>query len=702
MKVSIESITYTDELERAVFRATDPNGAAARYVSHKAIPRCPVEGECWDLEYVEEVHPNHGPQRRVVKGALVRPTGTYLINVLSRHPALRGLGIGPVTALKIYEAHGPSLVDILDKGDSSAIYGLADDAAWELCQRWQTLALEPGVVRWLEEKGIEARLASRLLALYGGQSIAAMEANPYCLLPFVSFEKIDAMARARLGIAVNDPRRLVAAVEAALYTDMDDGHTATKRSSLTRSLRATVGNNAEQAIDLTLSQKVAFASGVFIQAYAVCYMERDIESWLADIHAPGAEQSEMEIVKGDDHVESLIDQQATRDGLGLTDEQRAAVLGGLRNRLHCICGGAGVGKTTVLKMLASLICAIHGNACFMAISGRAARRIADALGPNLASRCTIKTVAGYLKSTAPALDPDSAPWLIVDEASMLDLQNAHRIIRRSPVRSRLVLVGDPNQLPPVGAGLVFHRLVESPKVSRTVLTKVWRQAAATGIPAAAEDIRDGRVPDWSSFDGAGHGVQFVPADKGSVIAEATRIREALASAGEVQVLTLFRDALGARAINEAMHAKVPPATPKLHYPMEVAVGEPVIYTKNDPKIELTNGSVGYVTRINQENSITVLWDDGHEREMKGQHLWYCELAHGITTHKAQGSQYERVVIVVPRRSPILDRTLIYTAVTRAKRQAVLVGDEDAIRDAIISESNASRRSVLFLTNSSYL
>jgi exodeoxyribonuclease V alpha subunit len=130
----------------------------------------------------------------------------------------------------------------------------------------------------------------------------------------------------------------------------------------------------------------------------------------------------------------------------------------MSGRVYCISGGAGVGKTTVLRMLAQMIVSLQGTACFMSISGGTTRHIAEALGPELANRCTVKTVTCYLHFTARDLPSDSSPWLIVDEASVLDLQNAYRIISRSPQNSRLILVGNPDQLPPVGPGLVFHAL----------------------------------------------------------------------------------------------------------------------------------------------------------------------------------------------------------------------------------------------------
>lgn len=700
MTVTIDEILYSDGRENTVFRAKDAEGSSARYVARgeRTLPRCPVVGECWNIEYAEERHQVYGDQRSVTQASLARPHGTFLVHLLSRHPALRGIGIGIVKATELYQAHGPELAVTLSGGDPQKLPELSEEIACELCARWNALALEPAVVAWLDERGMDPRTASKIIALYGAQAIGAMEENPYCLLPFMSYAKIDAMARTRLGILPTDPRRMVAATEAELYKSLADGHTAMPRVALVSALRWSFGERAEEALTQALSQGVAFELGPLVQAYAPAVMERKLEQWLRDSSQESTQQ-ELLLLNEDASVDALLDRLSRTEHTLLTEEQRQAVLGALRNCIYCIVGGAGVGKTTVLKMLGRLIIELQGQVCYMAISGRASRRVAEALGKDLAAQCTIKTVAGYLKSTAPALDPDSAPWLIVDEASMLDLQNAYRIVTRSPVRARLILVGDPHQLPPVGAGLFFQRLVESVDVPRIELTQVFRQAAATGIPSVAHEIRAGRMPAMPEFETAGHGVQLHEASPEDAIAAAIKVRDQLAEAGDVQVLTLFRAALGAVDVNRSMHARVQPGILRLHRPLEAAVGEPVIFTKNDPDLDLQNGSMGRVIAVDETGQVlSVQWDDGVVRDLTGPALYNCDLAHGITTHKSQGSQYERVVIVVPRASKILDRTLLYTAVTRAKQQAVLVGDRAAITAAVNSPSNPARRLVPFLSH----
>ena len=257
MTVTIDAVVYGDGSKRAAFRATDETGISARYISFGSLPRCPVEGECWSLEYVLKHHPQYGTQRHVITGNLIRPAGAYIIYLLAKHPALRGLGVGPVTARRLYDKYGPELATILSSGNTAALEELDGDIAYALCERWQALALEPDVLRWIDEHGLDTQIASKVVALYGDKAIEAMEANPYVLLPFLSFDKIDAVARSRLGVDQFDPRRMVAAVEAVLYDDIQqNGNTAMPRPKLAARLRPFLAHFAERAIALALDQAV--------------------------------------------------------------------------------------------------------------------------------------------------------------------------------------------------------------------------------------------------------------------------------------------------------------------------------------------------------------------------------------------------------------------------------------------------------------
>jgi exodeoxyribonuclease V alpha subunit len=701
MNVVVDSLIHADP-RYLVFRGVDGSGQGSRYISRSTMPRCPQPGEAWSLNSTVETHPKYGVQRVVAAGAkLLRPNGDYIRALLAKHPLLRGLGIGNRTATALYETWGSELVGILDRSDHQRLEPTLNyEAAVELCQRWKLLSLEPELLRWLDEHAIDGQVAAKLVAVYGASATDAITANPYVLLPFFPFTRVDAVARANFGVQSEDPRRQIAAVEEILFRAMvSHGHTAMAKGDIVCALARTF-RLGEEALQLAIANAAVFAVGTYIRCYAADVMEREVESRIRAAFAPKLVQSEFWLSAGKPSMEDRILAESRRMGFMVTCEQKNAVLGALTNRIACILGGAGVGKTTVLRLLAAVIGSFDGRAVFLAVTGRATKRICESLGPELeTSVSTVFTVARFLTSKVRELDPDSAPWLIVDEASMLDLQSAHRLITRSPRHARLVFVGDPGQLPPAGAGLVYHRLVDTLLVPRTELSVVFRQAAETGIPAVASHVRLGEFypDDFPPFKGAGQGVQMQPAAENDAVVEAIRIRNLMAAHGEVQILTIFRAKLGAQEVNATMQVTTCAATLRLEGFLSIAVGEPVIYLANDPDLDLQNGSVGRVESISLEpREVSVKWDDGVLRVIKGANLLNLELAHGITVHKAQGSGYERVVIVVPRRSRILDRSLLYTAITRARKQAVIVGDLDAVREAIRAEPTAKRRVVRLL------
>jgi exodeoxyribonuclease V alpha subunit len=262
-------------------------------------------------------------------------------------------------------------------------------------------------------------------------------------------------------------------------------------------------------------------------------------------------------------------------------------------------------------------------------------------------------------------------------------------------------VGDPFQLPPIGPGLVFHVLAESDAVPQQELTQVHRQAAGSRIPGLANDIRLGRVPSFDSFTGPAPGVAFIDASSRHITRAVIDVTQSLARSGEVQILGARKHGeAGVETLNAAFHRLVADGRVTVSK-WGFAEGEPVIHLVNDYDRDLFNGSLGCIRRITSERSpagtlnhaIECDFDGVIHRFAEGS-LDRIELAHAITVHKAQGSQFQRVVIpVLPSR--LLDRTLVYTALTRAIDQVVLIGDRAALAAAIIAPPRSQQRRVGF-------
>lgn len=350
--------------------------------------------------------------------------------------------------------------------------------------------------------------------------------------------------------------------------------------------------------------------------------------------------------------------------------------------LSILAGGAGVGKTTTLNAVHAVARQQMRPVWQMALSGKAARRMSDATGE------PATTIASFLNRVAlDQINLAAEPWLLViDEASMLDLPTLYRILRAMRPGNSLALVGDPGQLPPIGFGLTFHALVEEDAIPRVELTEVHRQAASTGIPQAAKAICEGTAPDLGTFTGPGVGVSFIEAEPEQAFHVIADVLERLGGIDAAQIIgTVKAREAGVTTLNRSFHATLALGQPTFG---GFAVGEPVLWTVNDPELDLLNGTLGRVAGV--EDQLKVTWDDGRTLTIPEAQIGDMEHAYAITCHKAQGSQFGRVVVpVYPSR--LLDRTLLYTAITRAENQVVLVGDRAALQNALATPAHSSRR-----------
>ena len=367
----------------------------------------------------------------------------------------------------------------------------------------------------------------------------------------------------------------------------------------------------------------------------------------------------------------------------LTVPQKAAIALAFRHRLTVLGGYAGSGKTTSLRGICELAEGFGRDTVLIALSGRAAQRMAQSTGR------PAMTIARFLNETSGdgGVRLHAGNILIIDEASMVDLPLLWQVVRRIGDAS-LVLVGDPAQLPPIGFGLTFHVLIEHPAIPKTILDRVMRQSAATGIPTVAEAIRNGRCPDLDPFRGLAPGVTFIdaaPDEAFDVIFDVgARLAKDGLRRGDAQIIApVNAGPAGILAINRRFHelriqagADAPRLVPGR---ADIAAGDPVIWTRNDYERNLMNGSTGRIVEAHKDFATAVI--DGQEHRLSPADGRLIELAYAISVHKAQGSQWPLVIVPIYR-SRILDRTFIYTAATRASEQVVLVGDRDVFKAAV--------------------
>lgn len=681
----------------AVFSGHDSAGTRLLFVANRdRIFRAPVIGEAWSLQGEIRSHPKYGDQVHVARASLVEPAGKLIINFLLKHPAFNGLGIGKARATRLWTEFGSDLHVVLGTGDVGKLSGvLPEDSAQKLVEAWRSVREEASVVSFLDQHGFDLRLANKVRRVWPENTLAKLIDNPYRMLAFADWEKVDRAAHS-LGVTQNDPRRRIAAVEACLYRRLDAKHTLTPKEMLLDGVRGVMQTRsldvANAAVEQALSARAIVITADGYQPLGAAVMEKIVADRLRAIScgAPGSERNLFSTNLTAITAEAIASFE-TSVGLTLNASQRRAVEMAAHEPFSVLTGGAGTGKTTVLQVIHRIAEQVGVPVLQMALSGRAAQRMRDAT-----SR-PASTIAAFLRMAERwSLDPKSEPLVIIDESSMLDLPLMYSVVRTMPARARLLLVGDPYQLPPIGFGLVFSILAASQNIPRVELVEVHRQAQSSGIPQVAHQIRRGILPALRPFVGLGTGVSFIEAGDRDVMDHILRVRTEWSECDDVQVLGVTRRGTsGIRNINVALQAAASGRKPKLDG-WEFAEGDPIIYLRNDYQKELWNGSLGRIEKIVDSNGRRSLLCslDGAPHEIPDEEFHRIDLAYAITVHKAQGSQFKRVIVPISG-SRLLDRTLVYTALTRGMEQVVFIGDRNAFDAAVTAPPHSHERQVGF-------
>ena len=444
---------------------------------------------------------------------LVRPSGSQLIQWLSDNAP----GIREVKATKLWDALGEQLYEVLDQGNHAAIQSIipSEEVRNGLFSMWAEDG-DAKTLRFVQERDIPLDLARKVIRYHKANTINALMVDPYRLLSFEgNWARVDEIARKHFGVQLDDPRRLAAALEEALYRAAEQGHTCASLLDLGEVVSRLLKPHAAPLDLLAKALLQGKAAGQFIvreprdgefvlHAPGTYIMERTCAEFIRSLLGEPVAQPQLFPTDVDAVIADFEREERLHlgiPGFALNEAQRAAVKNSFECRFSVITGGAGVGKTTVLKALYKAL-DTQGRPRFqMALSGRATARMMEAtLEPAW-------TIAAFLRNVGAAELGDE-PVIVIDEASMLDLITFHRLTTKLPPGVHLILVGDPYQLPPIGAGLVLHVLCDLPSVPTVQLSEVKRQAKESLIPRAAKAVRDGGWPEFSSHEHAE--VVFLP------------------------------------------------------------------------------------------------------------------------------------------------------------------------------------------------
>lgn len=675
----------------------------------------PIQEVSYLLEGIRRTESQVAPQQL----EMLRPSGKHLVDWIANSPDCRG--IGEVRARRLYDHFGDGLIPLIEEGNIDRLSEVVDATAAESLIAAFAKHGVAHTLSWLDQLGLPRALGAAVVRYWGRDARARVEDNPYVLVSFCAdWKTVDSLAQSRFGVHTDDARRLISAAEDALYRTMDSGSTATSvQDAVGRVARLLGGATvAHDAIKAAVAAGKLVESNGLLQAAGLCYVEGFIARALsAMLQGATLDQSELFEVDlpSEEFARAHLAVYEASQGIELTPEQRAAVLTSATQRFSLILGGAGTGKTTVLKALCHVIEQASPGAEIhqFALAGRAAQRMSQSTGRQAS------TIAAFLSGMSVA--PGST--VLVDEVSMVDALLMYRLLKELPPGVRLVLIGDPAQLPPIGPGLVLHALEGASAIPQTTLTTVKRQSSASGIPQVAKAVRQHDIPKWAPYVGQGGGVSVVECVEADLDETVARIYAELggdATNFDVQILSVTRNGPGGvKNLNGLIHGRFAPKHAPVLVPhheygllpertddmLGLFVGDLVMYGANDYTLGLRNGSLGVVVEarawgtpaasemaLGQQPAevVCIVEFEGNRFELTASHLRHIRHAYAITTHKSQGSQFDRVILPI-RQSKLLDNALLYTAITRAVSQVVIVGDISAATNAIRADSHSARR-----------
>ncbi len=619
-------------------------------------------------------------------------------------------GIGPVYARKLVRAFGEKVFDTIEAEPERLreVTGIGPVRAKRITDAWAEQKVVREIMVFLHEHGVGTARAVRIYKTYGPDAVQVMTENPYRLardIRGIGFKTADAIAM-RLGIEKTAMIRVRAGISYALTEAMDEGHCGLPTDELVP-LAETLLEVAEELIRSALELELAdgsvtadrvgetpciFLAGLYRAERAIA--ERLIR--LADGQLPWPWIDP-------DKALPWVEQ---RSGIELAETQRTAIRLALMSKVLVITGGPGVGKTTIVKSILKVLSAKGVKLLLCAPTGRAAKRMTEATGVEARTIHRLLEVdpksGGFKRDGDNPVDCD---LLVVDEASMVDVLLMQALMKALPDSVALLIVGDIDQLPPVGPGQVLADVIASGAVPVVRLTEVFRQAASSRIIVTAHRINQGLMPDLAKpsddsdfyFVAANDPETAVPR---IIELVQTRIpkRFGLDPIRDVQVLCpMNRGGIGARSLNIELQAALNPSGERKveRFGWTFAPGDKVMQIENDYDREVYNGDIGYIADVDPEAGELKANFDGRDVTYGFGELDTLVPAYAATIHKSQGSEYPAVVIpILTQHYAMLQRNLLYTGITRGKRLVVLVGQKKAVAFAVKNVSGRRRWSKL--------
>ena len=664
---------------------------------------CAAVGEGMTVTGTWSVHPVHGPQLTAESVERRMPRSEEDMIAYLSSGILKG--VGPATARRMVERFGTDTLLVIEQEPQRlrCIKGVSAQRAQELSAAFRALTGLRQLMEFLARYDLPVYLAMSLQRTYGDNAIQRLRDDPYILSRAqygVDFALTDAIAIS-MGFDGDDPCRLRAALEYELsHNASGGGHVFLPREKLLLATAQLIGmtpDDLEPALD-----KLIDGFGVVQQTIAGvqgCYLPRlyQAETFVAERLLSMVRTPVEQLSRADDAIAAIEREQ----GVSYAPAQRQAVLLAAQGGILLLTGGPGTGKTTSLRGIVALYERMGLDVVLLAPTGRAAKRLGEVAGREAqtihrALGMSYNELTGQTAFKKNAQDPLEAHAVIVDEVSMVDIELMRSLLEALRPGSRMVLVGDPDQLPSVGPGNVLGDMLRSGVIPAVSLTQVFRQAEQSAIIRNAHAVNLGQPPQLDSNQGDFFFLCRRSPDRlVQTVVELCRDRlpkNMNVPADQIQVLSPTRKgACGTAALNRALQAALnPPAAGKRQKQwgdVTFRVGDRVMQTKNNYDVlwekddgtagsGIFNGDVGVIQDIDSSGELIVLRFDDRTATYTADLLSQLDMAYAITVHKSQGSEYPAVILVsAPAAPSLMVRGVLYTAITRARRMLIMVGDD---------------------------
>lgn len=702
LSATVERVTFhSPETGFAVLRARAKGASRIMTIVGKVVAVSPGE----EIEAVGKwvMDRTHGRQFAADEIRIDSPRGRQGIERYLASGAVRG--VGPGLAKQMVQRFGTRVFEIIEHepGKLAEISGIGPKRAQMISRGWQSQKVVREIMVFLMGHGIGAGRAMRIWKTWGERAVAILKENPYRLADEVrgiGFSSADKIA-ADLGIEKTSPYRLRAGVVYALGLARVEGHCGIPEEDL----RARAGALL-QVEDVLVAQAIeheALERRLIrdeIGDRSACFLP---QLWYAEarialrLHALCDGQPPWRMIDPDLALASID----SSSGASLSPSQRVAIEQILQNKVTVITGGPGVGKTTLVNAVISVLAGDDLQVMLAAPTGRAARRLTESTG------VAAKTIHRLLEVDPQSgsfrkgrEDPLECDLLVVDEASMIDVPLMAALLDALPPSAALLIVGDVDQLPSVGPGQVLRDIIASDAVPVVRLTEVFRQAARSRIVLESHRVNRGELP--SLEGGEDSDFFFVNAKDGDtaarlivkLVTERVPRRFGLDPLREIQVLApMNRGAAGVAALNgllqDVLHPH--PAAQLERFGVRWLENDKVMQLENDYDREVFNGDVGVITKIDEDEGVVHVDFEGRAAEYGVDELDRLAHAYATTIHKSQGSEYPAVIIpILSQHHIMLQRNLLYTAITRGRKLVVIVGELSAIRTAVRNASVRAR------------